>query len=268
MRKLTDTIFVILIGVAMGACSGGGGSGGGNDPNAGFKLSAFAVSPLDSTVIVPTAGNIQGVFVSANGTTTGTLESFNRDFGGVGLLVVTGAKVPGLWQFRLGPNFVPGSLCLQPTITNFNMSLNDQKQLRCPGLFLGFTSDPGSINALNPPASIMFTGKGLDNSYGSPALAFYNEFGYVVASTQVSQLFWDGASISGIVVDTPNISQVYDGTYTVVVHNISANGSWEVIGAAPITIYGNPPPPPPPGGDGDGGGCGQGPPDIEQLPCN
>lgn len=265
MRKLTNKLFVLVLGLAICACGSGGGSGSGSDPNAGFKLSTYAYSPIDTTVYIPTAGNVQGQFISANGSTTGTISSFNNDFGGVGLLVVTGGKVPGLWQFRLAPNFVPGSLCLAPTITNYNMSLNDEKPLFCPGRFGGFTADPASINALTPPASVTFNGKGIDNSYGSPALAFYDEFGYVVASTQASQSLWNGASISGIVVDLPNISQVYDGTYTVVVHNINADGSWEVIGAAPITIYGNPPPPPPPP---SGGGCEQGPPDLEQLPCN
>lgn len=65
--------------------------------------------------------------------------------------------------------------------------------------------------------------------------------------------------------NVPNVSGVYDGTYTVVVHNILADQSWEVIGAATITIYGNPPPPlePPPGP----GECDPPPPGMPQLPC-
>lgn len=262
MRKLTSIIFMFVLGLAMNACGGGGNN---NDPNAGFKLATYAYSPINTNVYIPTAGNVQGLFLSANGTTTGTVESFNRNHSGVGLLVITGARVPGTWRFRLAPDLVQGSLCLAPAITDLDMSLNSEKRLFCPGRFVGFTATPDNIDALSPPASITFNGKGIDNAYGEPALAFYDEFGYVVASTQASQSLWSGGEIEGIAVSVPDISQVYDGVYTVVIHNIKPDGSWEVVGAAPVTIYGNPPPPPPP--PPGGGGCEPAPPDQPQLEC-
>lgn len=255
MKKSLITISMLVLAVLFSACGDDGGSS--SDPNAGFKLATYAYNPLDNTVVVPTAGNVQGALLSTNGTTTGTVSSFNVNFGGVGLLVVTGAKVPGLWRFRLAPDFVPGSLCLQPGFNDLDMRLNDQKPIFCPGRIIGLTADPNSLDALNPPLTITFTGKGLENNYGEPVLAFYDEFGNLVASTQASQSLWSGGEIEGIVANVPNISGVYDGTYTVVVNNINADGTWAVVGAAPISIFGNPPPPPPDdgGGGGDDPGC-------------
>ncbi|QYO62584.1 hypothetical protein [Leptolyngbya sp. 7M] len=86
--------------------------------------------------------------------------------------------------------------------------------LVCPGRFTGFTASPDLLDALNQPATITFLGKGLDNAYGEPALAFYDEFGNVVASTQAIQSLWDDGEIEGIVVNLPDISQVFDGVYS------------------------------------------------------
>lgn len=245
MKSIAKSIVVLVFALATFSCSGGGG-GGGSDPNAGFKLATYAFSPVDPTVQIPTAGNVQGLFLSASGQTTGTVTSFNHDFGGVGLLVIQGAKVPGIWRFRLAPDAVPGSLCLAPSIADYQMSLNSTQGLRCPGRFIGFEATPSSIDALNPPATITFTGKGLDDLYGNPTLAFYDEFGNVVAATQASQSLWSSGELTGIEVAVPDISQVYNGVYTIVVHNIQPDLSWEVVGAASVTIYGNPAPPPPP----------------------
>lgn len=138
--------------------------------------------------------------------------------------------------------------------------------LVCPGRFTGFTASPDLLDALNQPATITFLGKGLDNAYGEPALAFYDEFGNVVASTQAIQSLWDDGEIEGIVVNLPDISQVFDGVYSIAIHNIDPDGSWDLVGGANVTIYGNPPPPPPPPPPG-GGECGGQNPAFPELPC-
>jgi hypothetical protein len=264
MRKLITIIFVLSLGWAMNGCGGGGG-GGTPDPNAGFKIETFAYHPQDPSVYIPTAGNVQGQFLYPNGATTGTVESFNRNHGGVGLLVIPGARVPARWRLTLGPDFFGGSHCLTFETVDRDVSLNSVIRLFCRGRFFGFTASPNTLDALNPPATMTFNGKGIENVYGTPALAFYDEYGYVVASTQASQLLYREGEIEGLEIVIPDISQVYDGVYTIAVHNIRPDGSWEVIGAAPVTIYGNPPPPPPGGG---GGGCEPQPPDQQQLPCD
>jgi len=264
MRNIIVVASLFVLSVALNGCGGGPG-GGGSDPNAGFKLETYAYSPIDTTVFIPTAGNVQGALLSTNGSTTGTITSFNQNFGGVGLLVVTGAKVPARWRFRLAADFVPGSLCLQPTLTDLDMHLNSQEKLFCPGRLFGFSGAPSSIDATTPPATMVFYGSGADNTYGTPDVVFYDEFGSVVASAQVSQILYDSGQASGVSIAIPNLTGLYDGVYTVSIRNQDADGSREVIGAAPVTIYGNPPPPPPP--PPDPGDCSPAKGDDPQLEC-
>lgn len=264
MKQLITIIFVFVLGFAIAACSDGGSST--SDPNAGFKLETFAVGP--GGAIIPTGGRVQGQFLQANGTTTGSVEFFSVSHGGA-ILLVSGARVPGRWRLTLGPDFAGASdLCLTFTTVEKNMSLNSLEQLRCPGRFFGFTASPDSLDALNPPATVTFTGEGIKNVFGEPVLAFYNEFGVVVASTQTSssQSICGGGEIQGVTVSVPDISQVFDGIYTIVVHNVNADGSWEVIGAANVTIFGNPPPPSPPPPEEDP--CYLLFQDQSQLPCD
>lgn len=264
MRNLISASLIFASVWLISSCSGGGG-GGTPDPNAGFRMQTYAASQTGN-VIFPTAAQVSGQLLQPSGTTTGTLEAFNLGHSGVGQLVAYNTRVPGVWRLTLGPN-VPGggSLCLTFATSDHSVSLNSVVNLVCPGRFAGFSASPDSIDAQNPPAYVLFNGKGLDNTYSEPAVAFYDEFGYVVASTLASQSFWDGGEVTGIEVVLPDISQVPDGVYAVAVHNVLSDGTWELVGGAYMTVYGNPPPPPPPPG---GGNCdGQQNPEFPELPC-
>jgi len=126
-----------------------------------------------------------------------------------------------------------------------------------------FTASPDAVDALGSQVTIDVTGDGAENLFGTPMIAFYNEFGNVAASGPANQLLYNNGAVSGVRVNVSDLSQAYDGTYTALVHNVLADGSWEPIGAVAITIYGNPPLPPP-----DGGGCEPAPPDQPQLECD
>lgn len=266
MKGIQITIVLTLLvcfGSLFVSCDGGDG-GSSSDPNRGFDILTYAVAPITGT-IVPSGGNVQGNFLSGAGT-YGTVTTFNREHSGVGILRIPGAKVPGTWRLAFGPSFISGSLCLTYSTVDLNVNLGSEERLYCPGRFAGLTATPNTVDSLNPPASITFSGKGIEAVYGTPTLAFYDEYGNVVASSPAAQLLYaPDNEIEAVSVTIPDLSQVYDGVYTVVVHNINPDGSWEVVGAAPITIYGNPPPPPPSDGDG---GCQQPPLDLAQLPCN
>lgn len=231
-------------------------------PNAGFSVTTYAGTPSSR---IPTAGTVNGQFLYAIGNTTGNLEYFNHIHNGIGIYPIAQAKSPARWSLSLGPDLLGGSLCLTYSTVERDVATGSIQPLYCAPRYFSFTASPNSIDALNPPATITFDGKGIDNLYGEPTLAFYDESGNVVASTQATQSLWSGNEIEGFVVSTPNISGVYDGIYTVVVHNVLSDQSWDVIGAATITIYGNPLPPiePPPGG----GGCEPPQPDMPALPC-
>jgi hypothetical protein len=230
--------------------------GCGNPPpptaNSGFRIQTFAVNQTTG-VTIPSAAFVDGTFLSANGTTTGALNSFNLPTSGGALeTVVTGARVPANWRFVISPGLSGTSLCFGIRTIDRLVTLGSLQVLECAGTFAGFTATPNSINALNPPATIIFTGKDITVLTGTPVLTFYNEFGQVAASTLSAQLTYNFAGEpEGLAVSVPNnISQAYDGVYNVAVNNVKPDGSLEIIGAATITIYGNPPPI---GGDGCGG---------------
>lgn len=98
-------------------------------------------------------------------------------------------------------------------------------------------------------------------------LAYYDEFGNMVASSSANQLLYGGKAgyVTGILATLPDISQVYDGVYTVAVYNVNVDGTWEMVGSATVNIYGNPPPI---FGGGGGGECDPPPLGQVQLPCD
>ena len=260
--KITNFVLLIAFGCATlfsVGCSSGGSGGNNQDPNRGFYVQVTAAN-------IPTIARVQGQFQSGSGTTTGTVTSFAPlEIGGAGFTPIPNAKVPGTWRLTYGPSIFGGSLCLTNATVDRNVSLGSFETLPCLPRFYSFTASPNIIDALAPPSSIAFTGKGISSLNGTPMLAYYNEFGYVVASTPASQLNYNGSGIvDGISVNVPDLSNAYDGEYTVAVHNVEANGTWEIIGAAPVTIYGNPPPPMPTPTPND---CFSSPPGHDQFPC-
>ncbi len=261
-RKIINFVTLCILGsltLFFVGCSGGGSGGGNNqDPNRGFFVQVLANG-------IPTIARVDGTFISGSGT-NGSLNSFIIfETSGAGLTQVPNVRVPGVWRLTYGPSFT-GSLCLTFTTEDRNVNLGSFERLNCVPRFFSFTASPDNIDALNPPSTITFSGKGIDSLNGTPVLAYYNEFGTIVASTTSGQLLYDNGEIEGISVNVPDLSQVYNGTYTVAVHNINPDGTWEIIGAATMTIYGNPPPPLPPPGGGDD--CDPPLPDQPQLPCN
>lgn len=261
MKKKIFSIFAFTLCVAlMSNCGGGGNST--PDPNAGFKILTYAQGPFGE--IVPSGGNVQGQLLTVGSNPTGTRTSFNEEHGGVGYLVIGSARVPGTWRLRLGPSFIAGSLCLTFNTVDESVSLNSEKRLYCPGRYFRYTAAPDTIDVQNPPATVTINGEGVNETYGTPMVAFYDSFGNVAASTPVSQINWDKYGSTGVVVNVPALNLAYDGYYTVAVHNVLSDGSWEVVGATNMTVYGNPPPPPTGGGGDD---CPVEDPHREQLPC-
>ncbi|QYO62583.1 hypothetical protein [Leptolyngbya sp. 7M] len=106
MKHLTSKILLFASLGLITACGGGGGGGGTPNPNAGFRMQTYAQSQTGN-IFFPTAAQVNGQFLQPNGTTTGTLETFNLSHSGVGQLIASGARVPATWRLTLGPN-IPG----------------------------------------------------------------------------------------------------------------------------------------------------------------
>ena len=210
------------------------------DPTQGFYIIVRANG-------IQTGAQVQGTYLSGS-PTQGTVSSFNYpSINGVGLTPVQGARVPGTWRLTYGPSFDGGSLCLGFLTTDRTVSPGSQETLNCIPRYFSFTAYPDSIDALNPPATVDVTGAGSENLTGIPMIAFYDELGNVAASGPASALLYDkDGVVAGVRVNVSTLSQAYDGTYTGLIHNVNSDGSWEVVAAAAITVYGNPAPPPPP----------------------
>ena len=255
-RKITNFVLLFAFGCATLFSIGCSGGGNNQDPNRGFDVLVTAAN-------IPTIARVQGQFLNGSGN-FGSQNTFNIQTNG-GVARIPNLRVPGTWRFTYGPDIAVPSLCLGVQTVDRSVNLGSQVTLPCVPRFFSFTASPNTVDAFNPPATVDIGGNGSDTLYGTPMVATYNEFGNVVASTSATQLLYTDGSVSGVRFSASDLSQVYDGTYTIAVHNVRADGSWEMIGAAAVTIYGNPPPPP----DDGGGGCGYGQqsPNRPILPC-
>lgn len=231
MKRLNLFVFVFALTSVIISVGCGGGSP--SDPNRGFDVGTYAYNPNPNpnypSPIIPANGNLVGSFVSGSGT-YGTVTSFG--VATPGFYTVTGAKVPGKWHLRFGPGYFDGSPCLTSVETDRNVSLGSYEKIECPGFFIGFVASPSSFNAAQPNATATFSGSGIDTTYGMPKLAFYDYTGNIRASTTATQLIWNNGEIVGFQANTNDLTQAYDGTHTVVIHNIKADGSWGIIGGA------------------------------------
>lgn len=262
-KKIISLLSLTLCVVLISNCGGGNST---PNPNAGFKIFTYAIAPTNG-LRYPSSANVQGILLSSSPNATGTVTNFNVDtVGGAFGSVITGAKVPGVWRMSTGPGFTGTSLCLTRVFYELNVSLNSNVTLDCPGRLIGFASLPDAIDVQAPPASVTMMGEGIDNTYGMPTVAFYDYSGNVAASASVNELVEGKHGFSGVSVNVPQLNLAYDGIYTVVIHNINSDGTWNAVGATSMTVFGNPPPPP--GGGGNGGeDCPPPDPNTPQLPC-
>ena len=270
MKKSTLVILLFAVTSIMFGCHGNSNP---SDPNAGFTVQGVArVYNLQGTNYLDyaTGGRFQGLFLSGAGT-NGTVTNFDVNES-LFNYNARGAKVPGTWRLGLSRGFVAGSLCVGSVVDDRNVSLGSVETLRCYGGTSIYVSQPDSVDAFNPPSTITITGPGIEDTYGMPKVAIYDEYGNVGTSVTATQTLTGGVPHSGsgieaLTFNAGDLSQVYDGTYSITVGNVNADGTWSAVGGAIVSVYGNPPPPPDTG-PGSGGGCPPQPQGLEQLECN
>lgn len=213
-RKITNFVLLLAFGCATlfsFGCGGGGGNGT-PDPNRGFFVSVTAAG-------IPTVARVQGNVTGGTGN-MGSLNQLDITTFGAGFTQIPNTKVPGTWRMTYGPSVTVSSLCLTFVTVGRNVSLGSMETLPCPPRFFSFTASPNMIDALTPPATVSFTGEGTSTLYGTPMLEYYNEFGNVAASTTANQLLYDSFGVvEGVSVNVPDLTNAYDGEYTVAVHN-------------------------------------------------
>ncbi|HXG67047.1 MAG TPA: hypothetical protein VNO70_18230 [Blastocatellia bacterium] len=233
MKRLE--ILSLLVGfVALFVVSGCGGE---PDPNRGFDVETVVVA--NGTEFRQSARVVGDFLRPTASSTVGTVTHFDQ------FLIratISGAKVPGVWRFVASQY----AGCFETVVRETTVTSGDNVTLPCRATGVGsFTASPNTVDVTAPPATGTVYGQGISATYGMPIVAYYSEFGYLVAKQTASSVAADGTWLQGSV---PNLDGAYSGVYTLLIKNKNADGSKTIIGTATINVTGNDPPPPPDGG--------------------
>jgi hypothetical protein len=250
---------VLLLAVfTSGCCIWPFCSGGGSQSQTGFRASGEAyVQLVGGGFFFNNLTTVRGNWQFDNGAALGNTRTFQEC---CGPRSIPDGRVPARWTITAG---VPGECIGQLTNPNVDITANDSVTAKCliPGIIFPFIMSPGSVDLQAPPGSMEMSGSGLETAYGMPRIEYRDPYtGALVAVTTATEV----RKGSSLTMTTPDLSAVYSGTYNVVVSNVLADGSFEIVGGATVDAYGRDyeyVPPPPPGECGcppDGGYC---------LPC-
>lgn len=111
---------------------------------------------------------------------------------------------------------------------------------------LSLTASPASVYLPTPPETATVTGQSFDTTYGAPRVDYFDSNGYLVGSAYANSVAADGTSLQA---NTPDLSNVYSGTYQVQVTNKTYEGYYaHIVGSATMTGWGRDRP----DSDGDG----------------
>lgn len=175
---------------------------------------------------VDTAGNV----INDIGTAYGVTTVFRHNTDTNGRYVVDDGRVPARWHFAEfnGP-------CANRTL-NDDVTAHKEQFLICiipdPPFF---SVSPSSIDLNSPPTSFTISGSGLSTTYGMPVVEYYDEFGQLMAQTTATDVAGDGTWLQA---NTPDLSNVYSGTYIVAVRNATWEGLWEFVGTTSVDVSG------------------------------
>lgn len=198
-------------------------------------------SPTQAGVISPDPNvRVIGHFTSP-ASSCGNISGFDLTTDSEGKLKNSDFLANGYWSFqRIGGHAGCGLIN-----SSGYAACGGTVKLNCSSA-LAFAMAPESIDVNAPPATAIFTGEGLDATYGMPTIEFYDEYGTFYNQTTASTVSADGTTLEAAV---PSLAGLYSGTYTIVIVNATADGSRNAIGTASVWVYGNIAPPPDPDPD-------------------
>lgn len=238
-RRLT--ILCLCVVVFAPAILGFKCGGSSTPPPTGFRIRTLFIvrSPLGVDILrrgVPAliAGNWQFDTGAANGTVT----SFNSTTDAGGRYTVTNGRVPANWLIIRGP--IPPCTTISGPV---NVTPGQEIETGCIVLTVSnLTSSPNPVNSQTAPQGFTVNGSGFNTTYGMPKVEYFNDYGDFVGVASAASV--TSSAMSGTM---PDLTNLYDGTYTMLISNATAVG-WEAVGYTTVQTYGNPEPPP--------GGCG------------
>jgi hypothetical protein len=232
MKKLTSIFFlIVMVLVTMGQsdCDDGPPP----PPATGFSI--HTQNNIDTFIgrqtydfgNVDTAGNV----INDIGTAYGSVTNFRHNTDANGRYTVNDGRVPARWHFAefSGP-------CTNKTL-NDDVTAHKEQFLICilPDYPPFFNMTPSSVDLNSPPASFTIGGAGLSTTYGMPVVEYYDEFGQLMAQTTATAVAGDGTWLQA---NTPNLYNVYSGTYIIAIRNATSQGLWEFVGTTSIDAWG------------------------------
>ncbi|HKA19104.1 MAG TPA: hypothetical protein VKN18_12510 [Blastocatellia bacterium] len=231
----------------------------------GFTIKTVVITPpsptqrqmINNDPNVQVIGNWQGD--NGFGSICGSQQTLNITTGSDGTKRISDGRVPAVWIFtRSGGHTGCG------TIFNILRAIScaQTTTLECTLTGSNFGISPASIDVNAPPATALLSGQGLNTTYGTPTVEFYDEYGSYLDGRVANTVSSDGTWLEATM---PGLSGAYSGTYTIVILNATSDGSREVVGIATVWIYGNDAPVPPPDPVPDP--CLQGSPDGPAPEC-
>ena len=207
---------------------------------------SFSIHTLDDTptfvgrqILDHPDEDVQGFWINDNGSAVGLTKNFRVLTNGTGRYAIDDGRVPARWNFAVfnGPGAVR-SFCAGLSF-NDDVTPGKEQLIVChiPNSPF-FLVSPSDVDLQSPPASFTITGDGIDATYGMPLIDYYDQSGTLVAEATATSVASDGTWLQA---NTPDLSAVYSGTYIVVVRTASSDGSYELVGTAPINATGRDP---------------------------
>ena len=141
------------------------------------------------------------------------------------------------WEFQRDVS----TQCPVPTINDLvNVTFSGQVvQLPCGTAVNTFIANPNKIDPATPPASVTITGQNMVATYAMPKVDFYDS-----AHTLHLEVSALSVSPDGTTLVFPGNQLTFTGRFSATVYVMDANGNWDGVGGAAVSI--EPPPPPPP----------------------
>jgi hypothetical protein len=242
--KLLLLVLSITLSVAAGGCGGGSGA-----TSLFFKVhttiiqNGLSVDEANVTVggFVPLFGITLANACSQNPTGMTAFGPDNTDSNGMFTVSDSNSGVaigPSCtWEFQRDVS----AQCSVPTINDSqNVTFSGQTvPLPCGVAVNTFTASPSKIDPGNPPATVTITGQNMTATYAMPHVRFYDQ-----SHTLFLEVTALSASSDGTTLVFPGSQITFTGRFSATVYVMDANGNWDAVGGAAITVA--PPPPPSP----------------------
>jgi hypothetical protein len=259
MKKILVKCLLLVLSITLSLAAGGCGGGGGAS-SLFFKVhTTITVNGLSTDEpnvsvggFVPLLGLNLANACSQNPTGITAFAPDNTDSNGMFTVSDSNSGVaigPSCaWEFQRDVS----AQCSVPTINDSqNVTFSGQTvPLPCGVAVNTFTATPSKIDPGNPSATVTITGQNMTATYSMPHVRFYDQTQTLHLEVTALSVSSDGTSLV-----FPGNQITFTGRFSATVYVMDANGNWDAVGGAAITVAPPPAPSPTPIPRCTGGNC-------------